>query len=106
VPPRNPTFEGELNKGEAFVIPVEIPDGTSTATFDLAWNRTWAKYPTSNIDLLVFGPDFNLASLDGATLNAPERAVVADPVAGTWQVLILGSEMYRPDHFKLFVKTE
>jgi hypothetical protein len=106
VPPRNPAFEGELNKGEAFVIPVEIPEGTSTATFDLAWNRTWAKYPTSNIDLLVFGPDFNLASLDGATLNAPERAVVADPVAGTWQVLILGSEMYRPDHFKLFVKTE
>lgn len=106
VPPHNPIFEADLEMGDAFVIPVEIPAGTSTATFDLTWKRTWNNYPTSDIDLLVFDPDFNLVSLDGATLNAPERAVVADPVAGTWQVFVLGSEMYRPDHFKLFVKTE
>jgi hypothetical protein len=56
VSPRNPVFEATSTKVRPR-DPGGDPEGTSTATFDLAWNRTWAKYPTSDIDLLVFGPD-------------------------------------------------
>lgn len=98
--------EEDLVMGDAFVVPVDIPAGVSKATFDLVWRRNWSKFPTSDIDMLLFDPDFNLVSLDGATLNAPERIVVEDPVAGTWYVYIEGFEMYFKDHFKLFLKTK
>jgi hypothetical protein len=105
-PLTNPVAQGEINMGDAFLIPVEIPQGVSQATFDLAWTRDWSKFPSSDLDLVVFDPDFNLVSLGGATLNAPERAVVEYPIAGTWQIYVQGYEMYRPDVFKLFVRTE
>jgi hypothetical protein len=56
--------------------------------------------------MLIFDPDSNLVSLDGATQNSPERAVIEDPVPGTWTVVIDGYEMYVKDNFKLMLKLE
>jgi hypothetical protein len=98
--------EGDIKMGDTFVIPVEIPENTNQATFDLNFHRNWTKFPTSDIDMLLFDPDFNLAAVDGATLNAPERSVISQPMAGTWYVFIEGTEMYWPDHFKLFMNLE
>ena len=98
--------EADINMGDTFVIPVEIPENTDLATFDLTFRRNWTKFPTSNIDMLLFDPEFNLATLNGASLNAPERSVISEPMAGTWYVYIYGTEMYWPDHFKLFRNLE
>jgi hypothetical protein len=98
--------EADIAMGETFVIPVEIPPNTELATFDLTFRRNWTKFPTSDIEMLLFDPEFNLAAWDGASLNAPERSVLTEPMAGTWYVYVDGSEMYWPDHFKLFMKLE
>ena len=96
-----------LKTGEYNIIPVEIPEGTSSATFDLVWNRDWSKFPTTDLDLLVFGPDFSLVNGDGASWNAPERAVVTDPAAGTWYLFVDGFELYGfPDNYDLFMTLE
>jgi subtilisin family serine protease len=98
--------EADINMGDTFVVPVEIPENTDKATFDLTFRRNWTKFPTSDIDMLLFDPEFNLAATDGASLNAPERSVISEPMAGTWYVYIDGFEMYWPDHFKLFMNLE
>jgi hypothetical protein len=95
-----------INMGDAVVVPVDIPAGVSAATFDLFFAHNWTKFPTSDIDMLIFDPGANLVSTDGATLNAPERAVIANPAAGTWFVYIQGFEMYSKDNLVLYMKTK
>lgn len=97
---------GSIRMGQSFVYPVVIPEGVAVATFDLVWNSDWSKFPTSDLDMIVFDPAGELASLSGATLNAPERAVIENPVPGTWYVYVQGFEMYRPDNFTLYLRTE
>ena len=101
-----PLAQSIINMGDVISLPVEISAGTSKATFDLLWNRDWLKFPTSDIDLLVYDPDQNLASLDGATWNAPERVVITDPAPGTWTIQIEAREIYKTDLFRLFLQTE
>jgi hypothetical protein len=102
----NRVSNGVIKSGDMIVVPVEVPGGTNVATFDLTWNRDWSKFPTSDIDMLIFGPDFGLVSFDGATLNAPERAAISDPVAGTYYVLIDAYELYKPDNYDLYLTLE
>ncbi|MBE9473737.1 MAG: S8 family serine peptidase [Chloroflexi bacterium] len=101
-----PFAKSIFNMGDEFNLPVEIPHGVSKATFDLVWNRDWGKFPTSDIDMLVYDPDGNLVSLDGATGNTPERAVITDPVPGIWTIRIEAIEVYKTDLFRLNLKTE
>ena len=102
----NRVANGPIKMAESAVIPVEIPEGTSTATFDLTWHRDWSKFPTSDVDMIIFDPTFALASLDGATGNAPERAIIVDPMPGTWYVLIDGYEVNKPDNYDLYLTLE
>ena len=101
--PERPIAMGTLNMGDTFTLHVEIPEGVDQATFDLVWNRDWRKFPTSDLDLLVFDPAGNLISLDGATGNTPERAIILDPVPGTWTIFIEAIEVYKTDLFRLFL---
>jgi len=105
-PLRRPIARGIIKTGEAVTIPVDIPAGVTTATFDLDWLRKWNHFPTSDIDMIIYDPDLNVASFDGATGNAPERAVIADPAEGTWYVYIEAYEVYRPDPYKLYLTIE
>jgi len=97
---------GVINTGDVFVFPVEIPEGTSTATFDLLWNRDWTHFPTSDVDMLIYAPDFSLASFTGASFSSPERSVIEQPAAGTWYVLIDGYEIYKTANYSLFLTLE
>ena len=101
-----PIAHGTIKMGDVITIPVEIPVDTSKATFDLVWNRDWLKFPTSDMDMLVFNPDQELASQDGITWNAPERVVISEPAPGTWRVQVEAREIYRTDLFRLFLQTE
>ena len=103
IPLTAPKSQGIIEPGDSFVIPVVIPAGMSKATFDLEWRRKWDSFPTSDIDMLIFNPSSVLVSTAGATGNAPERATINSPVAGTWFVLIDAFEMYRPDFYRLFL---
>jgi len=66
----------------------------STATFDLHWVRDWSRFPTSDIDMVIFSPEEEIVAMDGATLNAPERATIDSPTQGLWFVLVYGFELY------------
>ena len=44
-------------------------------------------YPTSDLDLIVISPT-GVATLTGATLNAPEQASIKNPAAGVWTALV------------------
>jgi len=83
-----PFAQSIINMGDVISVPVEI------------------QFPTSDMDLLVFDPDQNLASLDGSTWNAPERVVITDPEAGNWTVQVEAREIYKTDLFRLFLQTE
>jgi hypothetical protein len=103
IPLKSPVAQGAIEMGDSFVLPVNIPAGTTTATLDLDWLRKWDKFPTSDIDMAVYDPTGALVSLAGATGNAPERAVINNPAAGTWYVVVEGFEMYTPDYYKLYL---
>jgi hypothetical protein len=103
---KNRIGNGVIMMGDAYVFPVEIPEGTTTATFDLVWNRDWASFPTSDIDMIIYDPNFALASVDGATANAPERAIINMPMAGTWYVMVDGYEVNKSDNFDLYLNLE
>jgi subtilisin family serine protease len=105
-PLAKPVAEGVIKSGNSRLIPVTIPAGVSRATFDLVWIRDWSRFPSSDIDMIILDPSGQVVSTAGATLNAPERAVVENPVPGQWQVLVQAAEMYRPDNFKLYLRTE
>ena len=107
-PPKHPIAKGAIRMNDVCWVPVVIPEGVTTATFDLTWIRDWSQFPTSDIDMVIFDPDYNTVdeSFDGATFNAPERAVINSPTAGLWFVLVQGFELYRPDRFELYLTTE
>lgn len=94
---------GVIKMADSEFIPVEIPEGTTTATFDLIWHRDWSMFPTSDVDMYILDPSFTLASVDGATGNAPERSIIDNPAAGTWHVFITGYEVNKPDNYDLYL---
>ena len=104
--PERPIAKSVLKTGDIFNIPLEIPADLSRVTFDLVWQRDWQKFPTSDIDMLIYDPAGVLASSDGATGNTPEQAVINNPVPGTWTINIEAIELYKPDVFRLFMETE
>jgi hypothetical protein len=101
--PENRIANGVIKMADNYVFPVVIPEGTSMATFDLVWGRDWASFPTSDLDLIIYDPNLALTSVDGATANAPERAILYDPMPGTWYILIDGYEVNKSDNFELYL---
>jgi len=97
--------EGEINSNQWIDIPVTMPEGISQATFDLVFNRDWSKFPTSDIDMYIVDPEGNII-WDGASYNAPERALAYDPMPGEWWASLYGYELYKPDHYTLYLNTE
>ncbi|MCL7455419.1 MAG: S8 family serine peptidase, partial [Anaerolineae bacterium] len=105
-PLENRVANGVIKNGDALFIPVQVPEGASRATFDLTWHRDWSMFPTSDIDMWVLDPDWNLASVESITMNAPERAVIDNPMPGEWMVVLDGYLIYKPDNWDLFVNIE
>ena len=86
------TAQGQISESEFISFPVEIPAGVSIVDFKLTWAEDWSRYPTSDIDMFLVGPnpeDF----LDGTSLDVPEILSVSSPTPGTWTVFLLGFEV-------------
>ena len=103
------TETGEVTRSipATSLIPVTIPSGTEVAQFRLSWTGDWSHFPTNDLDLFIFDPNFNPVLVDpngdpvgnqpivpqGLTLDAPEVVRVNNPAPGVWQVGILGFEL-------------
>lgn len=94
-----------VRQDDWIAVPVEIPEGAAKATFDLTWFYDWSRFPTNDLDVLVYGPDGDLAAW-GATFEAPERAVVESPMPGVWTAWVSGYQVNLPDLFSLYLTTE
>jgi hypothetical protein len=93
-PPPVPSAMSQIRQGDLIPFYIDVPVATQ-AVFELFWLQNWGRYPTNDLDLLVVDPSGKLV-LDstgvppGASLNSPERAVIANPVPGRWTVLVDG----------------
>jgi hypothetical protein len=83
-----------VGDAEARSFPIEIPTGTASAGFELAWNRDWTRFPTDDLDLILVSPS-GARDLRAATLNAPERVELDHPEPGTWTAIVDGFSVHR-----------
>lgn len=83
------TEKGKIVQGDSFVFPINIPAGVSLADFRLIWREDWSNYPLSDIDMILVRPNGTF-DFTGASLNDPERVMVANPAAGQWLVIVDG----------------
>ena len=94
-PQGRPSAVGRIGEGEDVVYEVAIPAGAAKAVFETSWLATWARYPTSDLDMVLIDPSGKL-NVTGATSNSPERAEISKPAAGTWTVVIQGFAVHSP----------
>lgn len=89
------TIKGTLAQGEwTGWMKIDVPPGTEKAIIELWWINDWTKYPTSDMDMIIYWDEgYNIA---GATMSSPERVVLENPT-----ILYLYVEAYL-----LYVKTE
>jgi subtilisin family serine protease len=89
-----PTATDRIEQDDLVPVPVDIPAGASQAVFELFWQQNWGRYPTNDLDMILFRPDGSLylvgGAPPGATLDSPERVVIANPPAGRWIVVVDG----------------
>jgi hypothetical protein len=98
--------KGEIADQQVLILPVTIPSGVAQAEFRLEWREDWGHYPTADVDLILINPS-RVANFAGATLNNPEVAVVNNPPAGNWTVLVIGFEVHTgTDKFELRVSLD
>lgn len=103
---RKPIAQGVVRQGDNALIPIVIPAGKTRATFDLRWERDWTTLPSSDIDMYLLNANGDLLSVDGATLNSPERVVLESPTPGTYYLFIDALEVYQRDAYKLYLRLE
>ena len=83
------TTKGRLAQGEwTGWMKVDVPPGTEKAIIELWWANDWTKYPTTDMDMVIFWDmGYNTA---GTTMSSPERVVLENPT-----VLYLYVEAYQ-----------
>lgn len=100
------TRQGKVEQSESILVPIAIGPGVSAAEFRLAFREDWSNYPVSDLDLMLIRPDGGV-DFRGATLAAPERVVVSNPMPGTWTAVINGFEVHVPsDKYELRVSLD
>jgi hypothetical protein len=94
-PQGRPSAVGRIAEGEDVVYEVAIPAGAAQAVFETSWLATWARYPTSDLDMVLIDPSGKV-NVTGAASNSPERVEIGTPAAGTWTVVIQGLSVHAP----------
>ena len=100
------SISGEVSDGGVVFHAFEVDPGVEELAFELRWTNNWLRYPTNDLDLLLFGPFGGPPLPFGQTLDSPERFVLTPallgavvgapgpvPLDGFWGVVILGFEV-------------
>jgi len=58
-------------------IEIPLPPKTADIELRLSWRGDWSRYPSSDLDLYIYWDEG--LTLEGATLNSPERVVLKKP---------------------------
>lgn len=93
--PTLPSAVGLVRQDDVIPYLVSVPAGKAQVAFELFWLQNWGRYPTNDLDMTVIDPSGQVVvdaagNPAGGTLNSPERVSVANPAAGTWQLLVSG----------------
>ena len=80
---------GKLETGDSMVVPFTVKNGATTLDVKLSWDADWGEYPTNDLDVTLIDPNGN-PDYDAATINAPERATIANPTPGMWVAYVQG----------------
>jgi hypothetical protein len=83
------TDHGKFFDGEYKYLPFSVPAGAKSLEARLEWDGDWSSYPTNDFDLILIDP-VGTVNLDGATINSPETATIADPPSGVWLAYVEG----------------
>jgi len=96
------TAQKKIADGELFSVPFAVPAGAQEMSVRLEWDGDWSNYPTNDLDVILQRPDGTLVT-SAATINAPERATIANPPAGNWTAHVIGFTVSTKggDRFKL-----
>ncbi|MGD2248677.1 MAG: S8 family serine peptidase [Candidatus Methanofastidiosia archaeon] len=73
---------------------VDVPAGLSEVVFELWWMHDWSKWPTYDLDMYIIDP-YGYINFNGATFRSPEEVSIANPVAGTYIVLVYAYDVYQ-----------
>jgi hypothetical protein len=92
VNPGPPISVGTVKQGDQDVVQFQVPPGKSQLSVVLSWLHDWGAYPTNDLDVVLVDPNGNV-DVDGATLNSPERAVIANPTPGVWTAYVQGFQI-------------
>jgi subtilisin family serine protease len=94
--PTLPSAIGRIRQDDLVPYRIDVPAGVKEGVIELFWLQNWGRYPTNDLDMLIMNPAGQLVvdangNPRGATLDSPERVVLAEPVMpGTWTVLVNG----------------
>jgi subtilisin family serine protease len=91
-----PTTLSTIEQDEIDFVEVDVPAGTETAVFELAWKQNWSRYPTNDLDLVLTDPAGKVND-SGASGNSPERVEIANPMPGRWRAAIIGFTIHPTD---------
>jgi hypothetical protein len=108
VPLTEPAFtrQSKIADGEFVAVPFRVPVGASQLSVKLEWDGDWSRYPTNDLDVILERPDGTF-DVTAATLDAPERAEIADPPAGDWIAYVDGFTVFTGgDRFRLRVAVD
>ena len=90
--------------GDNQVYTVEVPEGATVFETSLAWVQDWSTWPTNDLDVIVVAPD-GRTYYQGATLDGPEFVRINNPVAGTYELHVIGYTIWKDiDGFRLGVQ--
>jgi hypothetical protein len=90
------TDQGKVAEGDQIEIEFNVPPGTALLEARLSWRQDWGSYPLNDVDLVLVDPSLN-QNFDGATLDVPENAAIANPTPGLWKALVQGFEFHTVD---------
>jgi subtilisin family serine protease len=88
-----PSASGNLRNGAADTFLITVPAGATSLDLLLRWQEDWSRYPGADLDLLLVNPSGTVV-IAGATSNSPERVTIANPVVGTWQIVVDAFEVH------------
>lgn len=82
--------KNKIADGEWQALTFTVKPGTQALDVLASWINQYDSYPVNDLDFYLVAPDGTTLYSNCATGNAPERCSVANPAAGTWQVMVNG----------------